>query len=206
MSTDFGQPGGLESLDTSGTLARLRASADAGNATSGLEYVDKAYTVYRGVMIGLFVLLFVAALMGVISGGFLLVAADNDMDGHDSWKGRARAMGGADIAIMFVFLAFAGYALYIMLRYEKAMSYMIHRLYGHTGLTPVVKTAQQHLQMTNTVQLQQMPQSMTYPMALPTGSASYGMAAPAPMLNAAVQAQPPPSVAAPAASAAFQFD
>jgi len=205
MSADFGHGGGLEALDTSGTLSRLRASADAGNASSGLEYVDKAFTVFRGVMIGLFVLLFVAALMGIISGGFLLVAADNDMEGHDAWKGRARAMGGADIAIMFIFLAFGSYALYILLRYEKAMSYMLHRLQGNVGLVPMVKTAQQHLQMTNTEQMRQLPQSMGYPAALPTGSTHYGMVASAPMASSAVQGQAP-TVIAPTETAAFQFD
>lgn len=185
--------GGLESLDTSGTLARLRKEADAGSTESGLKYVDSAFSVFRGVMIGLFVLLFVAALMGIVSGGFLLVAADQEVDGHDEWKSRARAMGGVDIAFMFIFLAFSAYALYVMIRYEKAMSYMLHRV-TTGGLAPVVKTAAQHLNMQNTVQLQQLPQGQSYPSVLPTtGQAAGGVPAP---------------VAAPTSnvSAGFQFD
>lgn len=169
MTTSF-DGSGLDNLDVTGSLSRLRTSAEGGNLTAGVEYVDKAFSAFRIILIVLFVFLFVAALMGIISGGFLLVAADQDVDQHDQWKARARGLGGADIAFMALFLAFSVYALYVMLRYEKAMGYMLHRFVK--GETPAVKTAQQHLQMTNAVQMHQLPQQMGYPAAMPTTGAA----------------------------------
>lgn len=166
---DFGKPGGIESLDSTGNLTNLRREAMGGNTSAGIKYLGSSFSVFRGVMIAMFVLLFIAALMGIISGGFLLVAAD--VDGHsDEWKSRARSMGGADIAIMFIFLAFSSYALYIMIRYEKAMSFMLHRIAtGANGGVPVIKTASEQLAMENAVSMRSGKQQ--YPHTIPTGSA-----------------------------------
>jgi hypothetical protein len=166
--SDFREPGGIESLDSTRTLAGLRKEAMGGNMAAGLKYIGSSFSVFRGVMIALFVLLFIAALMGIISGGFLLVAAD--VDNHsDAWKSRARSMGGADIAIMFIFLAFSAYAIYIMVRYEKAMGFMLHRIStGAGGGVPHIKTTNEQLNMENAVSMGTGKQQ--YPQGIPTGS------------------------------------
>lgn len=174
---DFGQPGGLEALDTTGLLSRLRKEAQAGNTTSGVKYVDSAFSTFRRVMVGLFAMLFIAALMGVISGGFLLIAADQQVDQHDAWKSRARAMGGLDIFFMTVFLAFSVWSCWLMFRYEKAMTFMLHHVLMN-GVAVEVKTATEHLQMQNTVQLQQQQvPGASFPSALPTGTGAMPIAA-----------------------------
>lgn len=165
---DFGQPGGLESLDSTRTLASLRMRVEQGDSAAGVQYIETSFSVFRGVMIALFVLLFVSALMGIISGGFLLVAADTE-DQSGDWKSRARSMGGADIAIMFIFLAFSAYALYILVRYEKSMGYMLHRLATGRGGIPVIKTTQEHLAMENRAMMP--PERQQFAAVMPTGAA-----------------------------------
>lgn len=132
------------SLDSTGELTRLKGEYERGNVAAGEEYFDKGVSYFRTVMIAMFCVLFAASSLGIISGGYLLVVADNETY-HDGFRGQARVMGGLDIFFMFVLWAISVFAVIAMVRYEKAMKAVVHHMV--LGGSTSVRSLQEHLQV-----------------------------------------------------------
>lgn len=145
-STDFTELGALEQLQPS--LGKLRQEA-LSDPQAALKYVNKSVTVFRYVLIALFVILFISALTSVIAGGLLLDAVLHDKQDDSSWRNNARNTGAFNCSIVLLLLAFSIYAIVVMVNYERAMGYMLHRV-AATGERPPIHSATEHLSQEGT--------------------------------------------------------